>query len=192
MSNEQNINALKRQRTTIKASCTRTNSYVDSVTSLTPTVKAQLKERKAKLEQHWLDYAMIQSQIEGLDESEAGDRASFEEAYYVLAAKITELLDPPVSPSQETRMSSPLTTGTFGTADTANVRLPKLNLPKFTGKYDEWFPFFDKFNSSIHSNASLNNVQKLQYLRGCLSGEAGDVISSLEISELITKLHGVS
>lgn len=36
----------------------------------------------------------------------------------------------------------------------------------------------------IHTTASLSNVQKLQYLRGCLSGEANDVVNSLEISDL--------
>ncbi|XP_071580996.1 uncharacterized protein [Temnothorax nylanderi] len=63
------------------------------------------------------------------------------------------------------------------------VRLPKLDLPKFSGKYDEWFPFFDVFNSIIHSNASLNNVQRLQYLRAAVSGEASDVINTLEMSD---------
>lgn len=63
-----------------------------------------------------------------------------------------------------------------------HVRLPKLNLPTFSGKYDDWFPFFDAFNSIIHSNASLNNLQRLQYLRASLAGEASDIVSSLEIS----------
>lgn len=64
-----------------------------------------------------------------------------------------------------------------------HVRLPKLNLPVFSGKYDEWFPFHDLFNSIIHGNASLSDVQRLQYLRASLSGDALSIISALEISD---------
>ncbi|XP_018394544.1 PREDICTED: uncharacterized protein LOC108773282 [Cyphomyrmex costatus] len=62
------------------------------------------------------------------------------------------------------------------------VRLPKLNHPTFSGKYDEWFPFYDSFNSITHSNASISDVQKLQYLKSTLTGDASGVISALEIS----------
>lgn len=63
-----------------------------------------------------------------------------------------------------------------------HVRLPKLNLPMFSGKYEEWFPFFDTFNSIIHTNGSITDVQKLQYLRAFLVDDASHVVSSLEIS----------
>ncbi|KYN07165.1 hypothetical protein ALC62_01874, partial [Cyphomyrmex costatus] len=45
-----------------------------------------------------------------------------------------------------------------------------------------WFPFYDSFNSIIHSNASISDVQKLQYLKSTLTGDASGVISALEIS----------
>lgn len=184
MANE-NLAALKKQRATIKSSCTRTSTYVASVTSVTPAVRAQLKERKAKLEQHWSEYNTVQTQIEALDENESNDRALFEDAYYALAGKITEFLHPHVSPSRDAATPSPAASGISSVSGAGtSVRLPKLNLPNFSGQYDEWFPFFDAFNSIIHSNAALTNVQKLQYLRGCLSSEASDVVSSLEISDL--------
>jgi len=65
----------------------------------------------------------------------------------------------------------------------AHVRLPKLNLSTFSGKYDEWFLFFDTFNSVIYSNTSFSNTQKFQYLRASLTGGANAIISSLELSD---------
>jgi len=59
--------------------------------------------------------------------------------------------------------------------------LPKLRLPTFSGKYDEWLLFFDSFNSVIHANALLNNVRKFQYFKSALTGAAGNVVSSKEI-----------
>ncbi|XP_018403530.1 PREDICTED: uncharacterized protein LOC108780351 [Cyphomyrmex costatus] len=118
-----------------------------------------------------------------LVEDEAGDRASFEDAYFALSAKIRELLFAPTHSNRGVVNPSP--SNVSDTRESAmHVRLPKLNLPTFSGKYDEWFPFYDAFNSSIHSNISISNVQRLQYLRTSLSGEAADVISSLEISDL--------
>jgi len=179
----ENATTLKKQRSIIKASCTRTNIYVNSITLVTPSVAAQLEKRKLKLDQYWLDYNAIQSQLEVLNENETNDRVAFEEAYYTLSAKIRELLFATGPLVRTVIAASP--SNVSDTRDSiVHVRLPKLNLPTFSGKYDEWFPFFDAFNSIIHSNMLLSNVQKLQYLRASLSSEASDVINSLEISDL--------
>lgn len=64
----------------------------------------------------------------------------------------------------------------------SQVRLPKLNLLTFSGNYKEWFPFFDTFHSIIHTNDSIDNIQKFHYLRSSLSGDAKNIVSALEIS----------
>ncbi|XP_071642942.1 uncharacterized protein [Temnothorax longispinosus] len=64
----------------------------------------------------------------------------------------------------------------------AQIRLPKINLPEFSGNYEGWFPFFDTFHSMIHANESLDDIQRFQYLRASLTGDAKNIISSLEIS----------
>lgn len=55
-------------------------------------------------------------------------------------------------------------------------------MPQFSGKYEDWFAFHDTFQSVIHVNNSLSDVQKFQYLRASLKNEAAEVISSLELS----------
>lgn len=179
MPNYENFAALKKQRTIIKASCTRIKTYVESVTAVNPTVIAQIEERKSKLEYYWSEYNTVQTQLEIQDEAEGDDRAAFEEAFYAVSAKIRELLRPSgplcataISPSTISEVS-----------DAANrIRLPKLNLPSFSGRYDEWFPFYDTFASVIHSNASVSRVQKFQYLKASVTGDASSVIGSLELS----------
>lgn len=58
MSSEENINTLKKRRAIIQGSCTRIKTYVDSVASAptTPTITAQLEERRTKLESYWSEY----------------------------------------------------------------------------------------------------------------------------------------
>lgn len=64
------------------------------------------------------------------------------------------------------------------------VKLPKINIPNFSGKYTEWITFRDLFLSMIHNNASLDNVQKLQYLKGFLTGEAEQLVRYIPVSDV--------
>ena len=56
-------------------------------------------------------------------------------------------------------------------------RLPKLNLPYFSGDPLVWQPFWDSFEAAINSNSSLTGVQKFNYLRAQLQGDAARVIA---------------
>lgn len=51
------------------------------------------------------------------------------------------------------------------------VKLPRIQLPSFSGKYEEWQTYFDMFTSLIHNNKSIASVQKLHYLKSSLTGE---------------------
>ena len=62
------------------------------------------------------------------------------------------------------------------------VKLPKLDFKKFSGGLLNWQGFWDSFNSAIHSNPSLSPVEKLNYLRAQLEGDAADVISGLPLT----------
>lgn len=79
----------------------------------------------------------MQIQIEIIDKSEINDRSVFEDAYYALAAIITEILcSHDVSP-RDVATPSPVAS-VFNTSEfRTNIRLPKLDLPKFSGQYDE-------------------------------------------------------
>lgn len=62
------------------------------------------------------------------------------------------------------------------------VKLPTIELPKYRGSHINWLEYKDTFESLIHSNKSINNIQKYHYLRASLEGEALKVIQSLEFS----------
>jgi len=154
---------------------------VDAIQSVTPTVAAQLEERRSRLEGFWSEYDDVQTKLELRDEAESSHRATFEEAFYVLSARMREFLAI-ASPARATVMPSPSPSNSTVSEHFGHIKLPKLELPKFSGKYEEWFPFFDTFNALIHVNASLNNVQRLQYLKSSVTGDAAKIISALEIS----------
>ncbi|XP_075158086.1 uncharacterized protein LOC142231359 [Haematobia irritans] len=46
-----------------------------------------------------------------------------------------------------------------------DIRLPKVDIPTFSGNYTDWISYRDMFVSLIHNNQGLSNVQKFYYLR---------------------------
>lgn len=124
---------------------------------------AQLSERKAKLEATWLQFDQVQAEIELLQDSaefsktHEYDRADFEEAYFDAIAKFQDLITArnttTVSGSQVHAVAMERNQ-TYGN----NLRLPKINLPSFSGKYEEWYPFHDTFLSLIHGDSSITEI----------------------------------
>ncbi|XP_055603839.1 uncharacterized protein LOC129752069 [Uranotaenia lowii] len=60
-------------------------------------------------------------------------------------------------------------------------RLPKIDLPKFSGDESRWISFRDNFISMIHCNEDIPIVNKLQYLLQSLEGEARKPFESVDI-----------
>ena len=56
-------------------------------------------------------------------------------------------------------------------------KLPKLELQTFDGKLMEWQEFWDSFESAIHNNQALSNVQKFTYLSSSLRNEPLQTVS---------------
>ena len=66
---------------------------------------------------------------------------------------------------------------------TGTVRLPKINMMSFDGDIMKWTQFWDLFERNIDRNTTLSDVNKFQYMKGLLSGQAANVIAHLLITE---------
>lgn len=72
--------------------------------------------------------------------------------------------------------------GTFTNVSQNVSRLPKLTLPTFEGDPLEWQTFWDSFDSAVNSNNVLSDVQRLNYLRAHLGGEASRAIAGFPLT----------
>ncbi|XP_071177421.1 uncharacterized protein [Mytilus edulis] len=63
-----------------------------------------------------------------------------------------------------------------------NHRLPKLTLPNFSRDILEWQYFWDSFESTIHHNSTLSDIQKFLYLKSLLQSDAANVVSGLTMT----------
>ena len=63
-----------------------------------------------------------------------------------------------------------------------SIRLPKLEIPSFSGEKLKWAEFWDSFEAAVHVNTSLSDVEKLNYLMSKLTGEAKNSVSGIFLS----------
>jgi len=98
----------------------------------------------------------------------------------LMAIKTTLLSIP--TPSTSAAGQSSLLTGQASGSGRSNVRLPKVELPKFNGDIKGW-PFFrDLFKVQVNDVSTLSGVEKLNYLRSCVSGTALSIIQGVPVS----------
>uniref|UniRef100_A0A8D9DS55 Integrase catalytic domain-containing protein n=2 Tax=Cacopsylla melanoneura TaxID=428564 RepID=A0A8D9DS55_9HEMI len=64
-----------------------------------------------------------------------------------------------------------------------SAKLPKLQLPTFSGDLKDWPNFYSLFNSTIHSQTNITGTEKLQYLRTFLTGTPLALIEHLHLSD---------
>ena len=65
----------------------------------------------------------------------------------------------------------------------SNVKLPKLDLPTFSGNYLEWTSFSDLFKGAVTDNTQITDSQKLQYLKASVKGDAAQLLASITITD---------
>ena len=64
----------------------------------------------------------------------------------------------------------------------ASIKLPKIQLQDFYGNPLDYPAFWDAFESTIDANPQLSPVNKFNYLKGMLKGQAEAAISGLKIT----------
>ncbi|XP_075977359.1 uncharacterized protein LOC142977365 [Anticarsia gemmatalis] len=59
---------------------------------------------------------------------------------------------------------------------------PRIQIPDFSGNYNNWVSFKDLFLETIHNNPMINKAQKMQHLKTKLKGEAERLVQHLSVS----------
>lgn len=188
---DEEMKKLKRKKGSIKAELNIFSKFLNELqTKIIITKVENGDENICELETRFVQYENlihqyndIQDQIEAIIaetelEAQYSERESFCKSFYhemVSAKNILNKykLEQASSSSNESinRNSSHL-----------NVKLPPIEVPKFSGDYENWLQFRETFESLIHTNISLSNIQKYHYLKASLLGNATEVITSLEFS----------
>ena len=62
-------------------------------------------------------------------------------------------------------------------------KLPKLHINKFSGDVTRFRSFWESFDSAVNKNPTLSAIDKFNYLKALLEGQAASAIQGLSLSE---------
>lgn len=86
---------------------------------------------------------------------------------------------PPIAPPTVSPAPPPTSSPTAASDPSSRVRLPKLTIRPFNGDLTTWTTFWESYESSIHKNASLSDIDRL---RSLLEHTALEAISGLSLT----------
>ncbi|XP_045502913.1 uncharacterized protein LOC123699909 [Colias croceus] len=176
------------------------NNIYDRITKARSNFKKSPKERLANdaylatrldaLEELWSQFLQTHTQIIQVSESDKLNATTYvkadtygncEEQYIDYKYELREArANLTVKSSTVHHALDGSTTATD--SNQQGFKLPKIAIPHFSGKYAEWTSFRDLFLSLVHSNPTLDDVQRLHYLKCQLTGEAEQFLRHIPIT----------
>ncbi|KAH9636453.1 hypothetical protein HF086_002153 [Spodoptera exigua] len=173
---------LIKKRGSFKGRLTAFVNFLDSLKDKTFTRcdVSELQLRMGKIESLYEQYDEVQLRLECIADDiklQVSERSDFESLYYKSLSRAQNILTD-FNKDNEPMGSCKSTPGSMHKP----VKLPTIQLPKFSGLYSNWLEFRDTFTSLIHTNDDIDDINKFHYLRASLEGTAAIVIKSVEFS----------
>ncbi|GFW42080.1 fatty acyl-CoA reductase wat [Trichonephila clavipes] len=163
---------IRAARGRVKASLTRLENTFDEINT-----RNEISIRLSRLDDLFKEFERLDSNL-SLEESELQE---FEERIFYLNAKFNDKLDE-LNVQNQGRTQNSVASSITSNSNVSNFRLPKLSIPQFNGHFKDWINFKDLFVSTVHSQVSISNVEKFQYLKGLLTNEPASLIKHMPIS----------
>lgn len=172
----------KVKRAAVKGKLERLRKYVKDLQVNENSVD-EAKCRIARDENIIQDFEEYQAILESLeaDPDCEVERETFENTYYsAMGTALKKIRD--YEASLTPQPGQPIQQAAAQPVTTARISLPKIDLPHFDGKHEDWLPFKEMFQSLVHHNDNIDAVQKLHYLRTALNGSAAKLIDTLPLT----------
>lgn len=173
---------LVKKRGSFKGRLTAFTNFLDSLKDkpLTSCDISELQLRIGKMESLYEQYDEVQLRLECIVEDiklQFSERSEFESLYYKSLSRAQNMM----SDYNGDNKSMENCKSTHSNVHKP-VKLPTIQLPKFSGLYTNWLEFRDTFSSLVHCNDSIDEINKFHYLRASLEGSAAVVINAIEFS----------
>lgn len=186
------LKALHIKRGSLKTKLTLFKKFIESivVANLSPEKEdiyktvLEITSRLDNIDSLLQEYDDVQLQIENIStnaDEQLQEREEFENNYYAVTSQAKFLIQKFEEPSALVQQQN-VTQNLTQTNKKKNIKLPTIQIPTYDGSYEKWLEYHDIFDSLIHKNADINDMEKFHYLKASLSGDAAKVISSLELS----------
>ena len=171
----------KRIRAGHRGSTTRMLREVDELLAADTLDKARLAQLKLSLQEKLDTLKQIDGEIlelteEGDLENEIQQADTFKDSVYSAMVRLQEAVKETVTATPPTSVAAMPHTPDH------RIKLPKLTIQSFDRDVTLWTPFWDSYDSAIHQNPSLSEVDRFNYLRSLLRGTAREAVSGLMLT----------
>ncbi|KAH6927683.1 hypothetical protein HPB50_007047 [Hyalomma asiaticum] len=169
---------LKKKRKIITSRVTRFTNDADKLLSSTSAI--DLDEVSVLIER----LRLVEQQLKDTDTAiepplrEEDAEAEFETVLEYIARTATYIVRPELRKNGASRKET--TSHEIPAVRTQRTKLPKLELSKFDGRRRNWPPFCEEFDIAINKNQELSNLDRFNYLKSLLTGEAATAIAGLQ------------
>ncbi|XP_036138363.1 uncharacterized protein LOC118644280 [Monomorium pharaonis] len=165
------------------------NTLQDSLEGETESMtRGLIKSRLEMLEEDWAEFRAEHNSL-SLDESDDPEKRSYMITKtfdrcreFVIQARATLRSRQDDLESMNTLSQASTISMTAQPATNSRRGLPRLGLQKFSGDYCEWRPFRDMFLSMVGNNPTLDDVEKMHYLKSSLTGAAAKLVRNISTS----------
>ncbi|XP_070169703.1 uncharacterized protein [Polyergus mexicanus] len=175
----------------IKLLIQKRTSLKSQITSMTNLVergrydKTALKLRMTRVTELYHAYEEFNDELILLDPNDQhkDEFANVQERFYSLASMVEGIINFTTSAANAGTSSNVTQPSGSGAAAITKrrVKLPEASLPNFDGRYENWLSFKNTFLAMIDTQTDLSEVEKLQYLKSALKGEAANKIKILSV-----------
>ena len=179
----EDIRFLKQKRTSLKQQITLLKNFFERDSNSPDLVQLKLRlDRLKTLFEAFEDYS---NQLEILEPegNHSEEKGFIIDAYFDLAARIHRVLEPPFTRFENTEINNSSALERSILSAKRRIKLPQISLPKFTGKYEEWLPYKNSFISMIHNDKDLSNLERFQYLKSTVIGDAAKKIDIFPLED---------
>ncbi|XP_066600997.1 uncharacterized protein [Prorops nasuta] len=169
------IKLLLQKRTAFKSQMTIVNNILekDEIDKISIDLRIKrLSELYSALEE-----ASDELMVLDPNENHVKDFHTIQERYYNIMSRVRKLLNTNQNAGTSTTTLSEESCRSSTASDENNSQNPKLKLPKislqnFDGKYENWLSFKNMFLNVIDSRSDLTELDKFHYLKSVVVGEA--------------------
>ncbi|XP_036339791.1 uncharacterized protein LOC118749130 [Rhagoletis pomonella] len=186
------MNVITRKRGWAKAYISRAYDISQNIEE--PVNVELLSNRLQKLEQSFSDLAELSQQLYEYEDQDGfvdpvEDILDYKEKYFTAHALLSTALKAkarefPCSLNEDSINKLAGQQAAFlerlnETQNISNIHLPKIQVPTFSGSYQDWPSFRDLFTGAIDQKTNLTSTQKFHYLKSYLAGEALKLVKHL-------------
>ncbi|CAI6362986.1 unnamed protein product [Macrosiphum euphorbiae] len=167
------------RRGQLKAQLTKFQTYIEELDVDCGNNIIKLRLRLEKIKELWTEFDLIQNNIEIKDtgNDQLVYRDTFVDLYFDVVAKAETMVQGSNSVCSMNKVSVP---GSYNDMQVGGpaIKMKPLEIPIFSGKFEEWSTFKDLFLTMVHYS-EINSVQKFVYLRMHLSRDALSLIQNV-------------